>query len=299
MNGSTKTALLILAFGHVFSASSATLRVRDIAFVSGTQPRECSGIGLVYGLAQGDKDPSQAKAFMTNSLRRFGVHLPPEALSSKGIALVSVKAQIPAHSKSGTRVDMSLSGMNDAPALQGGILVQTPLFGADGEVYAVAQGPVTAAHRPIKAPEPNGREEKRIATGFIAGGAVAEKEIPVTLISNDAIRLIVRDETSTSTLRVAQAINAKFPDSSQPLNDTTVQVKVPEAFRTFPVDFIAQVQAVEIETAYPAQIIVINERTGSIVVNARVKVREVEVSSGKIVVNIAEELEVKAKPPSK
>ena len=295
MNCSIGIALVIFALINVVSAPAAALRLRDVTFVAGSEPRECVGTGLVYGLADGgDKDPAQAKALMAHSLKRYRIDLPAEAMSSKEIALVSVKAQIPPYAKRGTRVDVRVSPINDSSPLRGGILAQTPLLGADGEVYAVAQGSVTMVQ-----PAVNDVRSREITSAVIADGGVVENEIPVVLFSNNALRLISRDKVQWSALRIAHVINAKFPNSSQPLSDTTVQVRVPDSHRATPVDFIAQIQSIEIETDFPARIIVMDERTGAIVLNVRTNLSEIAVSKGKIVVTTAEELEAKPKPSSR
>jgi len=164
-------------------------------------------------------------------------------------------------------------------------------------MLALAKGPVTAVAR---FPETrNNIAARRPVAGFIESGAVVKKESAVELVSDNAIRLFSRDEIRFPAWRIAEAINARFPNASRALDEKTIWVRIPDAHRDAPVEFIAQIQGIEIRSEFPAQIIVIDERTGIVVVNVRTNVSEVGFSPGKIVVQIAEELEAKARPSSR
>ncbi len=132
-------AVLLLGFAPTLLASGA--RVKDIAMVAGVRDNQLTGYGLVVGLAgDGDKNPVQTLQTVANVLQRFGLTVPATTLSAKNVAIVMVTTDIPAFKKAGTRLDVNVASMGDAKSLQGGVLLQTPLLGADGKVYAVAQG---------------------------------------------------------------------------------------------------------------------------------------------------------------
>src|SRR5277367_3107428 len=127
--------------GFACATLSAGVRVKDIAMISGVRDNQLSGFGLVVGLAgDGDKNPVQTLQTVGNILQRFGLTVPAQTMSSKNVAIVMVTADIPAFKKAGTRLDVNVASMGDAKSLQGGVLLQTPLLGADGKMYAVAQG---------------------------------------------------------------------------------------------------------------------------------------------------------------
>src|SRR5713226_5967961 len=135
--------LLLLGFQLASTASAASARVKDLVMVSGARDNQLAGYGLVTGLAgDGDRNPVYTVQSIANMLQRFGVTVPPATLQAKNVAAVMVTADIPAFLKPGSRLDVHVSSMGDAKTLQGGVLMQTPLLGADGKAYAVAQGPL-------------------------------------------------------------------------------------------------------------------------------------------------------------
>src|SRR5277367_713627 len=219
-----RSLYLLIATWLLWSAGAAMgsgVRVKDIAIVSGVRDNQLAGYGLVVGLAgDGDKNPAQTLQTIANILQRFGLTVPASTMSAKNVAIVMVTADIPAFKRSGTRLDVNVASMGDAKTLQGGILLQTPLLGADGKVYAVAQGALTLGG--ISAGTEGGGgasvQKNHPTVGQIANGALVEQEIPAEIISDHHVELILRDADFTTAARLAVALNDKFADSSLALD---------------------------------------------------------------------------------
>ncbi|HZM03920.1 MAG TPA: flagellar basal body P-ring protein FlgI [Candidatus Saccharimonadales bacterium] len=283
---------LLLAFASVVCGEG--VRIKDIAMISGVRDNQLVGYGLVAGLAgDGDKNPLQTLQTIANILQRFGLTVPASTLSAKNVAIVIVTADIPAFKKSGTRLDVNVASMGDAKSLQGGILLQTPLLGADGKVYAVAQGALTLGGISAVADGAGGSSvvKNHPTVGQIANGALVEREIPAQIVSDHHLELILREPDFTTAARLALGLNQKFPDSSLALDSTTVRVRVPEEFEGTPVNFISLLEAIEITTDVPARI-VINERTGTIVATSHIHISSCAVSHGNLTISITSALAV-------
>lgn len=273
-------------------AAASSVLVRDITMVSGARDNQLRGYGLVTGLAgDGDKDPIYVKATLANLLQEFGLTLPPATISAKNVAVVMVTADIPAFAKEGSRIDVTVSALGDAKSLQGGTLMQTFLYGADREIYAAAQGPLAVGGFIGGVGGPGGAtvQKNHPTVGQIAGGAIVEREIDATIVRDNAIDFLLRDPDFTTAARMAAAINEKYPASSQAIDSTTVRVNVPEAMLSAPVDFVALVSNVAVTPEAPARII-INERTGTIVANAQIRISACAVSHGNLTINVASTL---------
>ena len=287
-------ATLILLFATLLPASAT--QVRDLVMVSGARDNQLVGYGLVAGLAgDGDKDPVYTKQTVANLLQRYGINVPATTLSAKNVAVVMVTADIPAFAKSGTRLDIQVASMGDAKSLQGGVLLQTPLLGADNKVYAVAQGPLSIGG--FVAGGGGASVTKNHPTAAqIVNGAIVEREIPTSIVHDDTIELLLREPSFTSASRLATAINNAFTNSAHALDSTTVKVRMPEDAAAFPVDFIARVEALEVTPDAPARII-INEKTGTIVATSTIKISSCAVSQGNIIINVASTPEVSQPAP--
>ena len=269
-------------------------RIKDLATVGGDRDNQLVGIGLVVGLAgDGDKDPAYTVQMIANMLQRFGITVPPTALTAKNIAAVTVTADIPAFSKSGTRIDVTVAALGDAKSLQGGILLQTPLMGADGKAYAVAQGALSVGG--FLAGQGGGGgatvQKNHPTVAQISGGALVEKEIPTEVVHNRFIDLLLRQPDFTSAARMATAVNQVFTNSALALDPTTVRVQVPAGLEHASVDFISRIEGIEVTPDVPARII-INERTGTIVATSRIKISSCAVSHGELTITVASTLDV-------
>jgi flagellar P-ring protein precursor FlgI len=273
----------------------AGTRVKDLVMVAGARDNQLVGYGLVTGiLGDGDKNPVYTVQAIANTLQKFGITLPAGTLQSKNVAAVMVTADIPAFVKPGQRLDVVVSSMGDAKTLQGGVLLQTPLVGpGGGDAYAVAQGPLTVGGFGAGTGGAGGAsvQKNHPTVGTIVGGALVEKEIQATIVTDHKLDLLLREPDFTSAARLAQAVNDKFTNSSQAVDSTTVRVSIPEEWRGSPIDFIARIEAVEVTPDTPARII-INERTGTIVANSRIKISSCAVSHGNLTINIASALDV-------
>lgn len=264
-------------------------RVKDLAMIAGARDNQLAGYGLVVGLAgDGDKNPVYTVQTIANLLQRYGLTVPATTLSAKNVAVVMVTADIPAFKKPGTRIDVTVASMGDAKSLQGGVLIQTPLLGADGKAYAVAQGPLSLGGISAGTDGGGGASvtKNHPTVGQIVDGALVEHEIPAEIVSDHHLELLLREPDFTSASRMAAAINEKFPASSLALDSTTVRVQLPQNMETDPVDFISQIEAVEVNADVPARII-INERTGTIVATARIRIASCAVSQGNVTISIA------------
>jgi flagellar P-ring protein precursor FlgI len=231
---------------------------------------------------------------MANMLLRFGLNVPSTTLQAKNVAAVMVTANVPAFLKSGARLDVTVSSLGDAKSLNGGVLLQTPLLGADGRVYAVAQGPVSIGGGFSAGVEGGGGatvQKNHPTTGQIINGALVETEIPSTIVRNHTIELMLREPDFTSAARLAAVINERFTNSAEAVDSTSVRVKLPEGAEQSPVEFIAYLDAMEITPDAPARI-VLNERTGTIVATSRIKVSSCAVSHGNLTIAIASTLDV-------
>jgi len=285
--------------GFACAAMGGGVRVKDIAIVSGVRDNQLAGYGLVAGLAgDGDKNPVQTLQTIANILQRFGLTVPSATLTAKNVAIVLVTADIPAFKKTGMRLDVNVASMGDAKSLQGGVLLQTPLLGADGKVYAVAQGALVLGAVSSGTEGGGGAsvQKNHPTVGLIADGALVEREIPAQIISDHHLELILREADFTTAARLAMALNNTFTNSSLALDSTTVRVRVPDEFENDPVDFISLLEAVKVETDIPARI-VINERTGTIVTTSHIQISSCAVSHGNLTINIASTLNVSQPNP--
>jgi flagellar P-ring protein precursor FlgI len=286
--------VVALALASVPAVFAEGARVKDIAMISGVRDNQLTGYGLVVGLAgDGDKNPVQTLQTVANVLQRFGLTVPASTLSSKNVAIVMVTADIPAFKKAGTRLDVNVASMGDAKSLQGGVLLQTPLVGADGKVYAVAQGALSIGG--IAAGEGGGGgasvQKNHPTVGQIADGALVEREIPATIVNDHNIELILREPDFTSAARLAVALNEKWTNTALALDSTTVRVHMPEEFETSPISFISLVESVEVTPDIPARV-VINERTGTIVATSRIRIASCAISHGNLTISVASTLNV-------
>jgi flagellar P-ring protein precursor FlgI len=293
------TFIFLLAF--VFDASSDGVRLRDLVMVAGARDNQLVGFGLVAGLAgDGDKDPIYTQQTIANMLQRYGVNVQPvlAQVSAKNVAVVMVTADIPAFIKQGARIDVQIASMGDAKSLQGGVLLQTPLLGADNKVYAVAQGPIAVGGFTVGTGGGGGASvtKNHPTVAQIISGAIVEREIPAQIIRDDTVELLLREPSFISVALTADAINQVFTNSAHAIDSTSVQVHMPESARNNPMDFIAALEDIEISPDTPARVI-INERTGTIVATADVKISSCAVACGNITINIASTPQVSQPSP--
>jgi flagellar P-ring protein precursor FlgI len=288
--------LLLLPLGRAGAGGS---RIKDLVMVAGARDNQLVGFGLVVGLAgDGDKDQIYTVQSVANMLLRFGVNVPSSTLSAKNVAAVIVTADIRSFMKQGTRLDVTVAAMGDARSLQGGVLLQTPLRGADDAVYAVAQGGLAVGGFLGGASGGGGAtvQKNHPTVAQIPNGAIVEKEINPELVHDDKLELLLREPDFNSAARVAEAVNQIYPSSANAIDSTTIRVRVPDGFATSPVDFIARLENIEVTPDTPARII-INERTGTIVATSRIKISACAVSHGDLTISIASTIDVSQPKP--
>ena len=275
-------------------------RIKELASLEGARDNQLLGYGLVVGLAgTGDRRQTVFSAqSLTNLLERMGVSVPSTAIRVNNTAAVMVTATLPPFAQPGTRIDITAASVGDASNLQGGLLLLTPLKGPDGQVYAVGQGAVVTGG--FSAGRGGSSQTVNHPTvGRIAAGALVERGAPSVAPTAD-FRLQLRRADFTTAARIAAAVNkafAKEPDTlATAENSAVVRVHTPPAYVTRPVEFIAQVEALTLEADRAAKVIV-NERTGTIVMGKEVRIAPVAILHGNLTVEIQTTLTVSQPAP--
>ncbi len=287
------TSFLTLALLTVASASAAS-RIKDIADFEGIRDNQLIGYGLVVGL-QGTGDTLQNAPFTRQSLQamleRLGVNTRNVDLNTENVAAVMVTANLKPFATQGTRIDVNVSALGDADSLQGGTLLVTPLLGADGEVYAIAQGPVAIGG--FSAGGDAASVVRGVPTsGRIANGALVERELDFQLASLTSLRISLRNPDLTTARRIALAVNELIGlPTAEPTDPSTVKLVLSRDFDGNIVDLLTDIEQLLIEPDLPARV-VIDENSGIIVMGQNVRVSTVAVAQGNLTVTIAESPEV-------
>jgi len=269
-------------------ASLRASRVKDLSLVEGGRDNQLVGYGLVVGLAgDGDSNATSTLRAVANILQRYGLTLNPTDIKTKNVAAVMLTADIGAFLKPGSKIDVNVASMGDAKTLQGGVLLQTPLLGADGRVYAVAQGPVAIGGFLGGAGGAGGAtvQKNHPTVGNISNGAIVEREIPATFVRDNTVRLLLHNPDFTSASRMADAINLQWPGSATPVDAATVSVALPPTYRGHDVTFLADLGQIESVPDTLARI-VINERTGTIVATSTVRLSQVAIAHGSLTITV-------------
>lgn len=274
------SALLLLG-----AAPSEATRLKDLASVKGVRSNQIIGYGLVVGL-QGTGDRQGAR-FTTQSLRsllaKMGISLDPSQLRIANVAAVMVTSNLPAFARSGSTIDAVVSSIGDATSLEGGTLLMTPLLGNDGEIYAIGQGALSVGGFSV---EGGGASvsQNHPTVGNLVGGAIVEREVAYSLVGKEDFEIALHDPDFTTAQRTASRINEAFSESVAVARDSgTLDLSIPTAYEGNVVGFLARVEALEIVPDKRARII-LNERTGTIVMGDAVRVSTVAVSHGNLTV---------------
>jgi flagellar P-ring protein precursor FlgI len=282
-------ALACLLSAAIGTAAAQSVRIKDIADVEGVRDNQLVGYGLVVGLAgTGDKLRTAifTKQSLIGMLERLGVNTRDNEarLDTRNVAAVMVTANLPAFARPGSRIDIAVSALGDATNLMGGILVVTPLLGADGAVYAVAQGAVSTGA--VAARGGAGSVQRGVLTSArIASGAIIEREIPYALTGRPTIRLALRNPDLTTARRIAAAINRGTDSTAATATDPRTVV-LAMAGRE-PVGFLAQIEQLRVEPDQAARVI-IEEASGTIVMGANVRVSTVAIAQGNLTIRVTE-----------
>jgi flagellar P-ring protein precursor FlgI len=268
--------------------------VRDITDVKGVRGNPLHGFGLVIGLSgTGDNSPASKQA-MASYLRRMGIVLKPEDLASKNIASVVVTAELGPWNRRDSRIDVTVSAIGSASSLQGGELLMTELRGADGQVYAVAQGPVSTGGYSASG-EKATIVKNHPTVARIPGGATVEREELGRYVEQGEVTLLLRNADFATVSKIAEAVNKLHPQSAYAPDPGTIRVKLPRTVGEKNVSaFLARIGALEVDSEMPA-VVIINERTGTIIVGANVGISKVAISHGNLSI-ITQERERASQP---
>jgi len=288
-------AALSLAATPAFAFS----RVKDLVDVEGIRDNMLVGYGLVVGL-NGSGDSLRNAPFTQQSLQtmleRLGVNTRGETMQTKNVAAVMVTANLPPFAGEGTRIDVSVSALGDAKSLQGGTLLVTPLFGADGQIYSLAQGPVTISG--FEAGGQGASVTRGVPTaGRIPNGAIVEREIGYQLAAKDSFKLSLRNPDLATATRIAEAVNRFIGQEVATTDDpSTVQLKVPVNYPTGAVGLLNDIEQLKVDPDQPAKVI-IDEQSGVIVMGSDVRVSTVAIAQGNLTIRVSETPEASQPSP--
>ncbi|BHH83395.1 flagellar P-ring protein [Desulforhopalus sp. 52FAK] len=299
----TRSLLSICLLTFIFACQSASAaRIKDIAQIHGVRDNQLSGYGIVTGL-NGTGDDMTKSVFtlqaIYNMMTRHGITIDPDNIDDikiENIAAVMVTGTLPPFAKSGSRMDVQVSSIGDAESLAGGTLLMTPLLGPDGNIYSVAQGPIT-----IGAFSYGGKaaqvQQNHPTVGRIAGGAIIEKSVDMEVGKDGQLQFQLRDADFTTASNLAASVNKRFGKGTAYADSPgTIQVRVTEPYKDNIVDFVAALETLDVRSDTPAKIVV-NERTGTIVMGKDVRLSTVAVSHGNLSLIIRDDYNVSQPAP--
>lgn len=278
-------AILLLVASNVF----AETRIKDVTSIEGMRDNMLVGYGLVVGLS-GTGDNLQNSVFtqkgIVDYLEKLGLNTQGANLKTKNVAAVMVTANLPPFARQGLRIDVKVSSIGDAKSLKSGSLLATPLLGADGNVYVVAQGPVTIPDFQPASDDVKTKPVLRENNGFIQNGGIVENELDFELKDSGRIRLSVNSPDFTTALNIANAINNYVTgNTASALDPATVDVVIPNYRKNDVVQFVSEIESLKVDPDYRAKV-VIDESTSTVVMGANVQVRPVAITQGNLVINI-------------
>lgn len=263
-------SVCLLMTSAVVASAAPVVRIKDIASIQGVRANQVLGLGLVSGL-NGKGDSSSApllRSTVSSLVASFGVSLPPQDVRSKNAAVVMVSAELPAFARSGDRIDVIVSSIGDARDLDGGVLLQTNLQAANGQVYAVAQGRVTTSQDPAAAR----------TVGAVSQGAIVEKDVVSQYQDNNTVSILLHNPDFVTASAVQKAIGSAFSGITVTSRDPSlIEVQIPQDRRSDPVGFLAQLEALTV-TPDTVGKVVIDSASGVIVMGEKVRIGKVAVS---------------------
>jgi flagellar P-ring protein FlgI len=283
-----------LLWSALGSGQAHAARIEQLCDIKGVRPNQLVGYGLVVGL-NGSGDSGQARFTVQSTaaiLRRLGATIDPSSIKTKNAAAVMVTATLPAFIQPGTRIDVTVSSLGNARSLEGGTLIQTPLLGADRRVYAVAQGPLLVGGFSVGSQSGSSARENHPTVGRVPQGAIVEQHPPTPPLSGETLVLQLRTPSFITAQRIAEAVSSKFgKDTAKAIDSGTIQVRMTKANRASPVAMLASIQTLEVEPDMPVRVVV-DERTGTVVLGAGISIAEVAVAQGGLTVQVAEQKKV-------
>lgn len=289
---------MLLSAGSLQAAQTA--RLKELVSLEGVRDNQLIGYGLVVGLnGTGDRQQTLfSLQSLTNMLQQMGVSVSPLAMRVQNTAGVMVTATLPPFAQPGSKIDITAAAIGDANNLQGGILVMTTLRGIDGQVYAIAQGPVVTGGF-IARRSGNSQSVNHPTVGRIPNGATVERAAP-SVTPSGALRLQLRDADFVTAARISEVVNHEFAVKGTPIahadNSAAVTVAIPASYQARTTEFIAALEVLRIETDRPARVVV-NERTGTVVMGNDVKVSPVAIMHGNLMVEIQTQYAVSQPAP--
>jgi flagellar P-ring protein FlgI len=295
-------ALLIsvLLFRQLAAADSSAARLKELVSLEGVRENQLIGYGIVVGLkGTGDRQQTIFTAqSLANMLRQMGVTVDPTTILVKNTAAAMVTATLPAFAQPGMEIDATVSAIGDAASLQGGLLLMTSLRGIDGQVYSIAQGPVVTGGFVFGA-SGTSQTVNHPTVGRVPGGAIVERGAP-SVVPASPIKLQLHQADFTTAVRIADVVNQRFSADAKPIahadNSGLVSVAIPPEYSTRITEFVASLEILKVETDRPARV-VINERTGTIVMGKEVRVSPVAIMHGNLTVEIQTRYDVSQPNP--
>lgn len=285
--------ILLLSAG----LSAVDVRLKDIAAFEGVRDNQLIGYGVVVGL-EGTGDTTQNKftfQAMSNLLDKMGLKLDPNAFQMRNTAAVAVTATLPPFSRAGSKLDITVSSIGSAKSIQGGMLLITPLKGADGNIYAVGQGPISIGG--FNADRGGTTVRKNHPTvGRIPNGALVEKEVPYNFTEQRYFTVVMNESDFTTTTRVVNSINKSFGEVAGAVDSRTIRVMIPDKYTAQKVLMASMLENLVVSPDTKAKI-VMNERTGTIVFGENVKISKVALAHGNITVSIKTSYDVSQPEP--
>jgi flagellar P-ring protein precursor FlgI len=294
------TSILILLLGLLLNAAQAE-RIKDLADVQGVRSNQLLGYGLVVGLdGTGDKVTSSPYAgqSLRSLLSQLGIVVPPGVtINPKNVAAVTVHAELPPFVKPGQRIDITVDSIGDAKSLRGGSLLMAPLKGIDGKVYAVAQGNLVVGGLSAEGIDGSKVSVNIPSSGRIPNGATVERAVPTSFASSPKLTLTLKEGDFTTVSRVVDAINREIgPGTASAVDMASVQVNAPADIGQR-VSFMSMIENLQVAPAETVARVIINSRTGTVVINQAVRVAPVAVSHGSMTVTISENADVSQPNP--
>ncbi len=297
----TMKRLLTLCMMVLLAASASAERIKDLAHVAGVRSNQLVGYGLVVGL-DGTGDQSSQTPYTVQSLRsmltQLGVSIPPGVNPQpKNVAAVMVSATLPPFAKPGQAIDITVSSVGNAKSLRGGTLLMTPLKGADGQVYAVAQGNLVVGGFGAEGSDGSSITVNIPSVGRIPNGAMVERGVPTPFAEGNTVVLNLHSPDFTTATRLAESINEAIgPGTASPLDGSSVRVNAP----TDPaqrVSYVALLEGLEVTPGDAPAKVIVNSRTGTVVIGQHVTVQPAAVSHGSLIVTISEDPQVSQPAP--
>jgi flagellar P-ring protein precursor FlgI len=288
----------LLLWGVVLLVSADASRIKELAQLEGVRANQLVGYGLVVGLnGTGDSAGTQFTIqSLVNMMERLGVTVDPAKVQVANVAAVVVTAELPPFARAGSAIDVTVSSVGDAQNLAGGTLLMTPLKAADGKIYAVAQGPLVVGSLAFGGKAAKVQKNHPTA-GRIPDGALVEREVPFVFGQQPELNYRLKDSDFTTVARMSEAVNQHFGGAiAHSLDAGQMQVQVPDSFRARVVDFVSELERLEVTPDVQARIVV-NEKTGTIVMGDQVRISTVAVSHGNLSLVISEQTNVSQPNP--